>query len=86
LVDIHRQRAAAVQRVIPVALYRAAFVAFAGAARRFQVAFAVVPGEQHVVAEFLVGGGLGEHGGVEAVAGLYGVGFMVHFQIRIRLP
>lgn len=54
LIKIHRQFAAAVQRVIPEAFYRTALVTLAHMCGRFDVTFTVVSGEQHVVAELLV--------------------------------
>lgn len=54
IVEIHCQHPAPVQRVIPEPLDLAALVTLADMRRRFQIAFAVVLGQQHVVAEQLV--------------------------------
>jgi hypothetical protein len=43
LIEIHSQRAAMIEAVIPEPLGRTAFMTFAGAARRFQIAVAVMP-------------------------------------------
>jgi hypothetical protein len=66
LIKIHRQFAAAVQRVIPETFYRTALVTLTHMFGRFDITFTVVSGEQHVVAELFLCNFCGAfEGGVE---------------------
>jgi hypothetical protein len=54
LIKIHRRRAAAFQGVIPETFYRKPLVTLTHMRGLFDIAFTVVSGEQHIVAELFL--------------------------------